>query len=69
MQALRTTYFARTLDASHSPVVPEPPHHTIQYHITIIVTFGQMIITYKKQRKNFKEVVNYLHCRVGDYRI
>ena len=28
MQALRTTYFARTLDASHSPAVTEP-HTTV----------------------------------------
>ena len=52
MQALRTTYFARTLDASHSPAVTEP--HTSVWnkvstdcvHATSVNVFKNIIYKY-----------------------
>ena len=42
MQALRTTYFARTLDASHSPAVTEPHTTNILWVLYLDCTSGYL---------------------------
>ena len=60
MQALRTTYFAITIDASQSPAVPEP-HTTLHNIVTHSIMFTIMICEKNNDRNindNFWQAIS-----------